>query len=161
MKTLIASDNHGDGEILIELAVKYQDEVDHFIHCGDSELKPTDTIWHIFSTVKGNMDFYPYDMEKVIATEAGPIVVVHGHLHNVKATDQTLVALAKAHQAQVVCYGHTHVMDHHETAGVHIVNPGSVRLPRGTYPYPTYAILEIIDEAVSVKFYNRDHQLVQ
>ena len=40
MKVLFVSDSHGltaELEILVE---KHQDEVDLFIHCGDSELAP-------------------------------------------------------------------------------------------------------------------------
>ena len=38
MKVLIVSDSHGLTTELEKLMENYQDEVDLFIHCGDSEL---------------------------------------------------------------------------------------------------------------------------
>ncbi|MCZ0717040.1 metallophosphoesterase [Aerococcus kribbianus] len=161
MQILILSDSHGDSQILTDLVSRYSDQVDYYIHCGDSELSDQDTIWNLYTTVQGNMDFYPFATEAVLDTDQGKIVIVHGHLHQVKQGDQTLVSLAKEKQADIVCYGHTHVMDCHETEGVLIINPGSIRLPRGEYPKPSYAILTI-DKAgnKSVAFYNRDNNLI-
>ena len=38
MKYLVVSDNHGDRQILVDLVNHFQEQVDLFIHCGDSEL---------------------------------------------------------------------------------------------------------------------------
>lgn len=161
LKILVVSDNHGDEGILNELATHYKDEVDYFIHCGDSELSNTDLIWEIYHPVKGNMDFYPYETESVVQTPLGNIVVAHGHLHDVKQTDEELVRLARENKAKIACYGHTHIMDYHTTDGVTIINPGSVRLPRGTYPYPTYALVSWEEGQVpDVTFYRHDHQVI-
>ena len=42
MKVLIVSDSHGLTTELEKLKAKYQGEVEHFIHCGDSELEADD-----------------------------------------------------------------------------------------------------------------------
>ena len=42
MKYLIVSDNHGDRQILVDLLAEFSGKVDTFIHCGDSELQPSD-----------------------------------------------------------------------------------------------------------------------
>ena len=158
MKILVVSDNHGDSDILNELYMKYEDSIDLFVHCGDSELSNADTIWGVYHTVGGNMDFYDFKDSDVISTEEGNIVVAHGHLLNVHHSDAELIQLAKQNDAQLVCYGHTHVMDWHETDGINVLNPGSVRLPRGQYPFPSYAVVEWKDNQLAVQFYQRNHQ---
>ena len=42
MKVLFVSDSHGLTAELEKLVENHQDEVDLFIHCGDSELDPDD-----------------------------------------------------------------------------------------------------------------------
>lgn len=65
IKILAVSDSHGNKDILNELALRYSNQVDHFVHCGDSELSSSDLIWGIMSTVMGNCD-YDYQMNDLI-----------------------------------------------------------------------------------------------
>ena len=52
MKVLIVSDSHGLTTELEKLKENYQDEVDLFIHCGDSELEADDRAIHSFVAVR-------------------------------------------------------------------------------------------------------------
>lgn len=159
MKVLIVSDNHGHPELLTDLAAKYQHYVDHMIHCGDSEMASSNPLWEIMTTVRGNTDFGPFKAVEVIATAKGKIAVTHGHLFGLHFGLEELVNLAKDKQAKVVCYGHTHVMANTVKDGIRLINPGSIRKPRGRYPFPSYAILDWQDnDEMQVTFYNNKHE---
>lgn len=160
MKILITSDNHGDHEALVNLVLKAGDDIDLFIHCGDSELSEDDTIWGIFHTVRGNTDHGNYKDAISLNTPEGKVVVTHGHLYGVKQNLKKLVALAKENQADVIMYGHTHVMDDQEIDGIKIINPGSIRIPKGNYPYPSFAILDWQGDKKEVTFYNADWEII-
>ncbi|WP_439646132.1 metallophosphoesterase family protein [Lentilactobacillus senioris] len=56
MKLLVVSDSHGDRQIIADLLDHYQDQVEAVIHCGDSELKATDSLLDRLTMVQGNMD---------------------------------------------------------------------------------------------------------
>ncbi|OYW69044.1 MAG: YfcE family phosphodiesterase [Aerococcus viridans] len=160
MKILIASDNHGDHEALLNLIVQSDDDIDVFIHCGDSELAEDDTIWGIFHTVQGNMDYAHFKDAISLATPEGKIVVTHGHLYDANRSVDKLVDLAKANDAEVVLYGHTHKIDEQDIDGVKVINPGSISQPRGKYPYPSFAILDWTNGQKEVTFYNKDWEVI-
>lgn len=160
MKVLITSDNHGDHEALVDLVVKAGDDIDYFIHCGDSELSEEDTIWGIFHTVRGNTDYGSFSDAISVNTPEGKIVVTHGHLYQVKQNLDQLIDLAKANEADVVMYGHTHIMDDQEIDGIKVINPGSIRIPKGKYPYPSFAILDWKGNDKQVTFYNQDWEVI-
>lgn len=158
MRVLIVSDNHGHPHLLYDLVEKYHDTVDHMIHCGDSELAKDDLIWGVMTTVRGNKDDEPFKDVEIVTTEQGNIMVTHGHLFGVSYGYDKIVQLAQENDAQIVCYGHTHVMNNTVLDGVRLINPGSIRLPKGTYPFPSYAILNWQDEEMQVTFYNDEHE---
>lgn len=160
MQVLIVSDNHGDVGVLNKLVEKYQAQVDYMVHCGDSEMTSDDLMWGTMTTVRGNTDTSGFKDIEIISTEQGNIVVAHGHLHQVKQTLDQLVDLAKQNKAEVICYGHTHVMDNTIQEGILVINPGSISLPRGRYPLPTYAILEWHGGEKKVTFYNINHEAI-
>ena len=110
MKALIVSDNHSNLEILEELTHIYQDEIDLWLHCGDSEFMSDDPIWDYFKTVRGNMDIdYSLPVDRVEKFEDENILVVHGHNQRVGSTFDILKELAIEKKADVIFYGHTHI----------------------------------------------------
>lgn len=156
MKVLVVSDSHGDRDILVELINRYKGKVDAMIHCGDSELATTDSVWEEMMSVKGNMDFdEPYLPSRVEEIDGERILWVHGHLHDVKNSMQTLLTAAKEAQAKLAFFGHTHELGVEMVDGIVLLNPGSILLPRGAYPLKTYAIVEASKEAVKVTYYDR------
>ncbi|WP_153122990.1 metallophosphoesterase family protein [Peribacillus tepidiphilus] len=156
MKILIVSDSHGQSEILHLLRERHAHEVEAMIHCGDSELSPTDSALNGFYTVKGNCDIngtFPNDFVKKI----GPYTffVTHGHLYNVKMTLMNLLYKAEETGANIVCFGHSHTAGSELIDGTLFVNPGSIHMPRGRKE-KTYVILEVEGEQVQVHFYDAE-----
>ena len=95
MKILVVGDSHSKKNILADLRDKYSNEVDYFIHCGDSELDPNSKWVSGYTIVEGNCDYYDYPEKEVVATEEGNILVTHGHLYGVNYGLDRLALLAK------------------------------------------------------------------
>ena len=81
--------------------------------------------------VKGNCDivpFYPEDYE--LKWCGKKLLFTHGHRYGVKRDLLNLAYVAKERECDMVFYGHTHVADQSEFAGVRLINPGSISQPR-------------------------------
>ncbi|KZE64495.1 metallophosphatase [Fictibacillus phosphorivorans] len=154
-KALIVSDSHGLKDELIMLKKRYEGQVDLMIHCGDSELSTNAGELSGFVTVKGNMDYLGDDLpnESIELLEQTCIYITHGHLYDVKMSYLSLGYRAEETGAKIACFGHSHVAEAFEREGMIFINPGSIRLPRGSFE-KTYAILEIEEDVVSVSFYS-------
>lgn len=161
MKYLVVSDNHGDRQSLVELIETYRGKVDGMFHCGDSELEPTDEIWQDFLVVTGNCDYYPeYKKEQVVRIGSDTLLMLHGHLANVRFSLNQLLYRAKEVGATIALFGHTHELGVELIDGVLALNPGSIRLPRGRYQIKTYAIIESTESQFVIQYYDDDHQPV-
>jgi uncharacterized protein len=155
-KILIVSDSHGWTDELQSIKDKHSAEVDVMIHCGDSELMADDPAIAGFVTVRGNCDNaqkYPEDAEVDVAGRK--VFVTHGHLYNVKSSLMNLSYRAKEFHANIVCFGHSHLLGLEMIDGVLFINPGSIRLPRGRRER-TYVILELKEDFVHVYVYDLD-----
>ncbi|MFD2926149.1 metallophosphoesterase [Halobacillus naozhouensis] len=141
-KVLIISDTHGLTNEVMEIKQRYRYEVDALIHCGDSELGYQSEELEGFHYAKGNCDF-DTDMENEQLVSIGDltILVVHGHLHQIKSTLMPLSYRAEELGAQVACFGHSHMAGAEKVKDKLFINPGSARLPRDREE-PTYAIME-------------------
>lgn len=159
MKYLVVSDNHGDRDVLVDLADTYRGKVDKMFHCGDSELAPTDLLWNDFIVVTGNCDYDP-EFPNAIVEECGTdtIFMTHGHLANVRMGLTTLALQAEKVNANIVLFGHTHEIGCEVRANVLYLNPGSIRLPRGPIQLKSYAIIESTVDQFVIQYYGRDHQ---
>lgn len=159
IKILAVSDSHGEKAILNELALRYANQVDHFVHCGDSELSSSDLIWGIMTTVQGNCD-YDYHIADEYRFRAGNrnVLVVHGHRHSVRDSVEGLKREAELTDASLVFYGHTHIARAEQRAGTLFINPGSISQPRGTLMVKTYCIVTLDEHAITVSYYNDRHQ---
>jgi uncharacterized protein len=154
MKVLIISDTHGWQSELLKVIDRHQSEVDFIIHCGDSEL-PIDTPYlkdvHI---VKGNCDFEAFPEEIIYEHKGKIFYITHGHLHNVK---QSLMSIKyRAHEvgADVVCFGHSHVLACEKNNDILFINPGSLKSPR-VITVGTYAIYSFNNnDSETVTYYN-------
>lgn len=153
MKCLIVSDSHGLHHELLELVDRHEEEVDLFIHCGDSELSGEDEVIIPYRTVQGNCDFgKDFPETQFIQFGKWPVFVTHGHLYNVKSTLMNLVYKSEEAGAKVVCFGHSHIAGAEKIGDCLFINPGSIRLPKGS-KHKTYAILEQRDDQAIVDFY--------
>lgn len=158
MKALIVSDNHGNIQILEELIDLYQDEVDVWLHCGDSEFMSTAAIWETFKPVRGNMDTgYALPLEHLETFGDERLLVVHGHNHRVGFTLDFINELAREQTADIVFYGHTHIATVDKIKDIYFINPGSIVQPRGALRVGSYAIYEKNKDGRFIRFYDWNH----
>lgn len=157
MKALVVSDNHSDSAILEELIDIY-DDIDLWLHCGDSELYKNHSVWKKFKTVTGNMDFEP-DFPEVTCNRLDDttIVALHGHKHRIKRTLDLMEEVALKYDADIVFYGHSHIAQVDKQNDIFFINPGSISQPRGDLRIGSYAIFEKIDDESFIRFYDWNH----
>ncbi|SDB95355.1 hypothetical protein SAMN05421734_103118 [Pelagirhabdus alkalitolerans] len=153
-RVLIVSDSHGMTKELEMIKTEHTDQVDHMIHCGDSELPYADEPIQGFSRVAGNCDYDPdYPDDLTVDVNDLRFFVAHGHMHHVKMTLDPITYRASEDNAQIVCHGHSHFAQATEIGDQLVINPGSIRMPRGRRE-ETYAILEWDDDKnATVRFY--------
>lgn len=155
---LIVSDNHRDKESLDDLVHIYEDEIDLWLHCGDSEFGSDHSIWNTFKTVKGNMDFEKKFSEvRIEKQETTAFGVLHGHRHQVKTSLEPMAEVARANDVSIVFYGHTHVAKVDKMDDLFFINPGSIAQPRGPLRVGSYAIYEETEEGQWIYFYDWNH----
>ncbi|WP_227936677.1 metallophosphoesterase family protein [Alkalihalobacillus deserti] len=160
MKALIISDSHGWGNRLKKIIDRHRNEVDALFHCGDSELTADHAAIKGVKVVKGNCDFgedFPHDVTEQV--KGVTFYITHGHLYNVKMTHVPLSYRAEEKQAQITCFGHSHVATAFQENGVIYINPGSIRLPR-EHKDGTYCICEYGDSDIKITFYNYNGDIV-
>lgn len=161
MKVLIMSDSHGLTSEIDEIKKRHKDEVSLMLHCGDSELSFEDSELSSLRKVKGNCDFgsdFPDDIIEQL--EGLSLYITHGHLYNVKATLMNLKYRALEVQANIVCYGHSHIAAAEMIEGILFINPGSIRLPV-LRRQKTYAILELENKLAQVTFFEVNGELIE
>jgi putative phosphoesterase len=154
MKVLFVSDSHGLTAELEKLVEKHQEDVDLFIHCGDSELDPDHPALKNYVVVSGNCDFddrFSEDIVKKIGNQT--IFITHGHKYSVKSDLMRLAYKARETSADIACFGHSHVLGAEMVQGILFINPGSIKLPRGRTE-KTYVIVEIIEEGYELHVFD-------
>ncbi|HIZ71521.1 MAG TPA: metallophosphoesterase [Candidatus Atopostipes pullistercoris] len=162
MKILVVSDNHGDENSLEELIHIYEDEIDHWFHCGDSEFKSSHSLWDTFKTVNGNMDYRnEFPDYRVETVEDENFVIVHGHKHQVKFSFEALTELANENNARIVFYGHTHIANVTKENDIYFINPGSISQPRGSFRKGSYLIYEKNNDEEYITYYDWNHNKIE
>lgn len=131
MKILVLSDSHSSLHFMYDAIDAIQP--DTVIHLGDyyddatavKEDYPNIPFIH----VPGNCDSYraPRGASEIIVTTVGgvKIYLTHGHRHHVKYDSSALVRCAKAENAKVALFGHTHLPEVWQEDGMWIMNPGT------------------------------------
>lgn len=149
MKIVVVSDSHGKEGILDEILNAHRD-ADMFLHCGDIL---EDEMYHPeYITVQGNNDvYYDYPLYQIIEVQGHRIYLTHSHQFSYIKRQQQMVATAKQHQCDIICYGHTHVAHDEVIDGIRFINPGSVYRSRDGRG-PSYAILTIDEKDIEVAF---------
>lgn len=154
-KILVVSDSHGMTEELAKIRERHLQGCDLMIHCGDSQLAAVDPAISGFVTVRGNCDMdsrFPY--EAINETNGRRIYVTHGHKYAVKASLMNLYYRAQEVKADIVCFGHSHVLGAEVINGILFLNPGSILFPRGCHEQ-TYVILDLQDEKVMMSVFEQ------
>lgn len=153
-KILIVSDSHRWTEEVAAIKNKHQTEVELMIHCGDSELSEDHQEMSGFITVRGNCDYDQRFPEEAVVDIAGhKLLVTHGHLHAVKSTLMRLYYRAREVGANIVLFGHSHMLGMEQIDDILFINPGSIKLPRGRKER-TYCILELNKDQAEVVVYD-------
>jgi putative phosphoesterase len=149
-KVLIVSDSHGLTKELQVLRERHLDEVDLLIHCGDSQLMHDDQAISGYVTVRGNCDFGSgYPLEAISQLSGRKIFTTHGHHYSVKTSLRELNNQAQKVNADIVCYGHSHILAADVIKGRLFINPGSIRLPRERFE-KTYVILDLLEDKIKM-----------
>ncbi len=156
MKILVLSDTHGN----IPLAVRAVDDagpVDLLVHLGD-EVEDSRILEAVADCptirVAGNCDpGAPFPRELRCVFEGMVFLLTHGDAYNVKGGLAKLAAKARAEQAHVVLYGHTHRFADEEIEGVRFINPGT--LHRGSTSW-SYAFVTVADGTVTARIVTMD-----
>ncbi|MBN2898894.1 MAG: metallophosphoesterase [Clostridia bacterium] len=147
----VVGDTHGHVANVVE-AINRIKPLDFIIHLGDyAEDGPMieEAVGIEVIGVKGNCDFNSTLPEDRLLTIGGKkIFITHGHRYDVKHTYHKIFYKALEVEADVVLFGHTHMMARFVEDDILIMNPGSVSHPRG-HLEKTFALLEIGKEVVS------------
>jgi len=151
-RVLIISDSHGLTEELTMIKERHQ--TDYMIHCGDSELDFDQKEMEGFYKVAGNCDFDGrYPNEQLLTINGLTFFVAHGHLHHVKRNVMAISYRAEEENAQIVCFGHTHIAGAEKIGNQVLINPGSIHQPRYRQE-KTYALMEWKSpEEMNIYFY--------
>lgn len=151
-KVLVISDSHGLTKELEVISARHLQEVDLMIHCGDSQLTPEHKSIQQYFTVAGNCDFGGFPQELTTVVGGRKIFITHGHRYSVKTSLMNLKYKAEEVGADIVCFGHSHVLGAEVVSGKLFLNPGSIRMPRERVE-KTYVILELTNDAVKMSVY--------
>lgn len=145
MKVLIVSDTHRHNENFVK-AVERTAPIDLVVHCGDiegSELFISQAAGCPVQMVAGNNDFFSeLPGELTFKIGALQVWVTHGHHYYVSMGTEFIIEEAKARGVDVVMYGHTHRPSIEYSAGIVVLNPGSLSYPRQDGRRPSYIVME-------------------
>ena len=143
MNIFITGDTHGDLSRAIEMydaitaentlkGIPHVDKFDYLIHCGDYKKDGFDlgqALGLPVIAVYGNCDdVWDPDFD-ILDTDAGSIVVTHGHVEDINTTHDHLYELAEDQGCNCICYGHSHIAEYEEENGYLLINPGSLTKP--------------------------------
>jgi uncharacterized protein len=151
-KVLVVSDSHGLTKELEVIRERHLAEVDLMIHCGDSQLMEDNKAMTGYLTVMGNCDFSGYPLETITEIAGRKIFITHGHRYSVKTSMLNLGYKAEEVKADIVCFGHSHVLGAEVIEGKLFLNPGSIRMPRERLE-KTYVILNLLDEKIMMSVF--------
>ncbi|EKN65016.1 phosphodiesterase [Neobacillus bataviensis LMG 21833] len=152
-KVLVVSDSHGLTKELEVIRERHLKEVDLMIHCGDSELILDEKAISGYLTVMGNCDFNGgYPMETTSEVAGKKFFITHGHRYSVKSTLMNLKYKAQEVNADIVCFGHSHILGAEVIDGILFLNPGSIRLPRERLE-KTYVILDLLEDKIKMSVF--------
>ena len=109
--------------------------------------------------VNGNNDYSHSLPESSVYDFAGcRILLTHGHRHVLYGGYHTLVNAAKASDASIALFGHTHVPFHKNINDITLINPGSVGSPRSRIG-STFAVISFVfSGSLNVEFFGIDAQ---
>lgn len=136
MKILVASDSHGDSNILNDLRNERFD-VTYFLHLGDSCIPKY--LLDSYCAVRGNCDFIDLPRFKEIEIEGLKIHIEHGDGFRLNFDKEKYI---KELNCDIFLSGHTHKKLATKVGDTYVFNPGSLTRPRDGEK-GSYLILEV------------------
>lgn len=158
MKFFVISDTHGKTEKVKQVYARLTG-IDYLIHLGDFQrdaIALEKELGVKVISIKGNTDgSSSWDDYKILETEFGKILLVHGHMEKVKFSYQNLLYRAQELNCKAVFFGHTHSSFYGEFDGIYLLNPGSLSLPKDS-DKASYAIVHTKKDEfhASIVYYN-------
>ncbi|MBR2460758.1 MAG: metallophosphoesterase [Clostridia bacterium] len=162
-KIVVFSDSHGEHTDMKYILDRVHGDADYVLHLGDGAADVERLSANYprigFVNVRGNCDWgfgsNVADIQRTLDIDGVRIFMCHGHKHDVVCGDMTvLAASARANNADIALFGHTHYSeilgvkrsDSEEDGEIRIMNPGSITRPRGgAIKGKSYGLI-IIDE---------------
>ena len=145
-KICLISDSHGNKEKVEDLLIDSKFDYVFFMGDGLRDLRDVDS--DNIKKVCGNCDFFSDEANTLFVNLADKkIMITHGHIYKAKLTKLLMVNYAKQNNAQIVCYGHTHMQNDEIIDNVQIINPGSLKSGQ-------YAVMTIDKDLVKVDFFS-------
>lgn len=150
MRVLIVSDTHGIDTAIIDVRKRIPENIDVFLHAGDvggSEQFYRDYLHCQCHFAAGNTDWSPSLPETdIFPLLRHRVLLTHGHHYGVEPDgSDDLVRAALRNGCDIAVFGHTHIPLITKTAGVLVLNPGSLSRPRQPDHRPTFIELVIDD----------------
>jgi putative phosphoesterase len=149
-RVFVVSDTHGLIEFALR-ALRAAGEVDLILHAGDHFKDGMNLAARTGLPVKsvvGNCDSrLEGPAEQVVRISGKQLLLTHGHLLDIKKSQERLLARAEEVSASAVVYGHTHVAGCVQERGILLFNPGSISVPRDSHR-PSYGILEVNSQGI-------------
>ena len=151
MKILILSDSHSALRFMRYCIDLHRPDV--IVHLGDhyddAQALQEDYPHIRFHMVPGNCDRFRCrpDLPLLLCYDIGGVrfYMTHGHIQSVKSGDYRLIAEARAFDAKIALYGHTHTPVCFQTeSGMWVMNPGTC----GTFG-GSVGIVEIEDKKIT------------
>lgn len=137
MKLLITGDVHGLEQLLLDV-ISANLDISLKLNTGDLQISDTIVKQNGLIAVRGNCDLYSdLNDEEIISFDNKKILLVHGHLFNVKYSLNELVSYAKDKKVDICIFGHTHLAFDEVIDGIHFINPGALN-----HFKPSYAIYD-------------------
>ena len=143
-KILVFSDSHGRTGDMQYIIDRVHPDAEYVLHLGDGEADAErlseEFPRQAFVTVRGNRDwgFGDSNLQRVLEIEGVRIFMCHGHKNDVYSGTRVIASFANSRNCDIALYGHTHYSEYVTvpkpgTDGrvLHILNPGSVTVPRG------------------------------
>ena len=146
MRILIVSDTHRYNRNYLELVERLR-PLDMVVHCGDvegSEYTLKEAAECPVMMIAGNNDFFS-QLPREIVFNIGKykVWVTHGHTYPLYRGTEILKEAARARDADIVCFGHSHEPFLERAEDMTLVNPGSLSYPRQANRRPSYVIMDI------------------
>ena len=101
---------------------------DIILHTGDVEegwvLEYLSRYGEVY-VVRGNMDYLRLPEFRVIDTDLGRILLIHGHQVHPRGNVEQLTALGRTAGTKIVVSGHTHKPKMKKVDNIYLINPGT------------------------------------